>query len=228
MGQTQTAATGFLDVENRSNRYAVLREIAGIGVRKLLAALLFAGSCNSASAQLYAHPITNPDKPYQMDGYLITPPRGNGWFEMKRDRHYVYFGRRLSSPTHSFIAVALSAPVAGTFENVDAFREHVSRQLAETSGDQRNKIVLVNAETDPAAGPFCIRYQTKTEDRGVANARGRVLFAETFGVSCLHPVRKNIAIDVSYTERGLQTETGTLLRDEGEDFVRSLRFTPAR
>jgi hypothetical protein len=194
----------------------------------LLVVPLFACLCGTARAQLYAHPIITPDKPYQMDGYLIAPPRGNGWFEMKRDRHYVYFGKRLSSPTHSFIAVALSAPVAETFENVDAFREHVSRQLTETTGDQRNKVVLVAAETDSASGPFCIRYQTKTEDRGATNARGRALFAETFGVSCLHPSRKNIAIDISYTERGLPTETGTLLRDEGENFVRSLRFTQSR
>lgn len=194
----------------------------------LLAAVLLAAA-QVASAQLYAKPITTPDKPYQMDdGFAILPPRGVGWFEMKRDRHYVYFGKRLSSPTHSFIAVALSAPVSETFETVQAFRNHVARQLADSTRDQRNLVIGTATEIDAGAGPFCIRYVTKTEDRGAANAKGRTLMVETAGVSCLHPDQKSIAIDVSYTERGLPAETGTLLRDEGEHFVRSLKFTPPR
>jgi hypothetical protein len=191
-------------------------------------AVLFAGLTTRAIAQLYAAPIATPGKPYQMEGYEIMPPQGPGWFEMKRERHFVYFGKRLVSPSHSFIIIALSAPVDETFEVPERFRDHVARQLAENPGDTRNKITVAAVELDPESGPYCVRYQTKAEDRGAANARGRTLLAETFGLSCLHPTEKMLAIDVSYTERGLPSEIGTLLRDEGENFVRSMKFTPRR
>ena len=191
------------------------------------AAAIVAGQTSIAFAQqLYATPVTDPDKLYLMDGYSITPPRGQGWFEMKRDREYVYFGKRLSSPTQSMIAVAMSATVIDAIENVDAFRDYVVRQFTEKPADWRSKILIAEAAVDPAAGPFCVRYQMRTEDRGAANAGGRALLAETNGVSCLHPERKTLAIDVSYTERGLPAETGTALRNEGEQFVRGLKFLP--
>jgi hypothetical protein len=191
-------------------------------------AAALASAVSSAHAQLYARPITDFEKPYQMDGYTIFPPRGQGWFEMNRDRHFVYFGKRLSSPTHSLIAVALSSPVGTAFENVGAFREHVARQLAETTGDTRSKVTVSAVDVDPAAGPYCVRYQTRTEDRGAANAGGRTLLAETVGISCLHTDQNDLAVDVSYTERGLPGETGTRLRDEVELFIRSLKFVPRR
>lgn len=190
--------------------------------------LLLSFCTGPALAQLYAKPVVEPAKAYVMDGYEILPPRGAGWFEMKRERDFIYFGKRLSSPTHSFIAVVLTAPVAESFETADAFREHVARQLAETGGDLRSRPIVIGIETDTAAGPYCVRYQTRTEDRGAANARGRTLFADTIGLSCLHPQKKSLAIDASYTERGLPSETGTLLRDEGESFIRGLKFLPPR
>jgi hypothetical protein len=182
----------------------------------------------SALAQLYATPIGNPDKPYLLDGYSVLPPRGSGWFEMKRDRASAYFGKRLSSLTHSFIAVAMSSSIVDTFQSIDGFRDYVTTQLEGTTGDQRNKVLQVVVATDTAPGSFCVRYQIKTEDRGAANAPGRALLAESFGISCLHPDRRDLAIDISYTERGLPAETGTLLRNEGESFIRSLRFTTAQ
>ena len=183
---------------------------------------------NDASAQLYARPVANPPVAYKMDGYEFTAPPGSGWFELKREKHYVYFGKRLSSPTHSFIAVVLAAPIEESFETVEAFRDHVARQLGANLGDVRSKITAVSVETDTSSASYCVRYRTQAEDRGAANARGRPLTAETFGLSCIHPSDKTLAIDLSYTERGLPTETGTLLRDEGEAFIRSLRFLPAR
>lgn len=197
-------------------------------IRALAALSLFVTAAGGANAQLYATPVPSPAKPYQMDGYEVMPPPGQSWFEMKKERHFIYFGKRLGSPTHSFIAIALSAPVDEAFESPEGFREHVAKQLADNPGDARSKITIAAVELDPESGPFCVRYQTKTEDRGAANAKGRALLAETVGLSCLHTTSKNLAIDVSYTERGLPAEIGTLLRDEGEGFIRSLKFTSRR
>ena len=190
----------------------------------ILAATIVAAQALDARAQFYAKPITTPDLPYQMDGYSISPPRGSGWFEMQRDRDFVYFGKRLNSPTHSFIAVAMSSPVGDAFDSVEKFRDHVIRKIAENPDDHRNRVLLAEAEIEPMAGPFCARYHTKTEDRDATDVPGLILFAETFGVSCLHPERRDLAIDISYSERGLPAETGASLLNEGENFVRSLKF----
>ncbi len=207
------------------------RTVTGIAaaVRMVLSAcFVWALGAAPVCAQLYAKPVITPEAVYQMDGYTVLAPPGAGWFEMKRARDYLYFGKRLSSPTHSFIAVALSAPAGGPYADAEAFRAHVVNQITENAADERNKVALAAAEVDSASGPFCVRYQTRTEDRGAVGARGQSLLTETFGVSCLHPEHNELAIDVSYTERGLPTETGTTLRDEGERFVRSLAFTPRR
>jgi hypothetical protein len=201
------------------------------GRAMVVLALVFATAILSsarASAQLYANPVTDRERPYQLNGYTVLPPPGSGWFEMKKDRDFVYFGKRLVSPTHSFIAIALSAPVGESFSSADLFREHVARQLSENTGDARSKVTVASVEVDAGAGPFCVRYRTTADDRGAANARGRSLLVETVGLSCLHTERRDLAVDVSYTERGLPGETGSRLRDEGESFIRSLKFTPRR
>ena len=134
------------------------------------------------------------------------------------------FRSRLGSPTHSFIAIALSAPVDEPFESAESFRGHVARQLAESPGDLRSRIEITAVALDTATGPFCVRYQTRAEDRGAANAPGQKLQVETVGLSCLHPDKKNLVVDLSYSERGVPLETGAVLREEGEAFLRSLRF----
>jgi hypothetical protein len=125
-----------------------------------LAGLILSLAASPTPAQLYAKPVTTPDATYQMDGYTVAAPPGAGWFEMRRARDFIYFGKRLSSPTHSFIAVALSAPAGGPYADVETFRVHIVNQITENSADQRNKVALASAEVDPASGPFCIRYQT--------------------------------------------------------------------
>lgn len=190
----------------------------------LLAMSALAGD---ASAQLYAKPVTSPEVAYEMDGYSVLPPPGTGWFELKRDRRNVYFGKKLASRTHSFITTALSAPITERFSTPEEFRDYVGKLLPQ-SGDKRNTVIANRLEIDEARGSYCIRYYIKTEDRRAVYATGQALLTETFGVSCLHPGNRALTIDVSYTERGRAGETSHELRAEGESFVRSLKFTSVR
>ena len=179
----------------------------------------------NACAQLRAIPITALDAVYDLKGYSVTAPPGKNWFELKRDAHNVYFGKHLESRTHSFIATAMSAPIAEKFENPEEFRDHVSKLLP-WRGDGRHAVITNRVEIDAAPGRFCVRHYTKEEDRGAPYAKGKALRVETFGVSCLHPADPRLSISVSYTERGNPAETSAELRAEGESFVRSLKFTP--
>ena len=176
-----------------------------------------------ARAQRYAKPVTAPDSVYVMDGYTVLPPPGKNWFELERDKRYAYFGKKLDSRTHSFIAIALSARMREKFDKPEDFRDYVSQMLA-LGTDERNAVIEIRAEPDGSPEQYCIRYSTKAEDRKALFAGGRALLVETVGVSCLHPDNRALSVDISYTERGYPAETSAELRAEGESFVRSLKF----
>lgn len=188
----------------------------------MLMAAFFAGD---ADAQLRAIPVSEPGVVYEMEGYSVLSPRGKNWFELKRDGHSVYFGKKIASRSHAFIATATSGLIAEKFEKPEEFRDYIGRMLP-VRGDERHTVIENRAELDQAAGRFCVRHYTKTEDRGAVYARGKTLLAETVGVSCLHPDNPGLSISISYTERGYPQEVNAALRAEGESFVRSLRFIP--
>ena len=196
--------------------------------RKFLPWMLALGLCaGNACAQLQATPVTVSNVAYELEGYSILPPQGKDWFELKRDPQTVFFGKKIASRTHAFIATAMSAPISDKFETPEAFREYISRVLP-LRGDGRHRVIENRVEMDNALGRFCVKYHTKAEDRGAPYAQGITLLAETFGVTCLHPENPQLNISVSYTERGNPAETSAELRAEGERFVRSLKFTSHR
>lgn len=192
-----------------------------------VASLVLGLSSQGACAQLYAKPVTTPLQPYEMSGYQILPPTGENWFEMRRDQRTVYFGKRIASPTHSLVAIALSAPLEEGFNSHESFRRHVEKQLRHNAGDGRHVISAVAVQREALAGSLCVRYQTRGEDRQAAQAQGRLLVVETVGLSCLDRSGKFV-VDASYTERGLPAELGGLLQDEGEMFIRGLKPIPSR
>lgn len=195
----------------------VINRIAG---PILLAAALLAGD---AGAQLHALPLNGTSTVYELERYSVLSPEGKDWFELKRDQQNAYFGKKIASRTHSFIATAIAARVAEKFANPEEFRDYVSRMLP-LRGDERHSVMENQAEMDSSLGRFCVRYYTKAADRDALYAKGRTLFSETYGVRCLHPDNPGTSIDVSYTERGHPAEFSAALRGEGENFLRSLQF----
>lgn len=187
----------------------------------MLAATLLSGD---SVAQLRALPIAVPDMIYELEGYSVLAPQGKDWFELKRDRHNVVFGKKIKSRTHAFIATAMSVQITEKFDKPEEFRDYVSKTPLEP-GDKRTKLIENRVELDQSFSRFCVRIHTRAEDRGAVYAKGKPLLLETFGVSCLHPADPGLAVSVSYSERGHLAETSAELRAQGESFVRSLKFT---
>jgi hypothetical protein len=177
----------------------------------------------SATAQLRAVPLSEATVVYQIERFSVLSPTGRDWLELKRDKQVAYFGKKIASPTHSFIATAITARLAEKFTTPQDFRDFVYKMLP-GRGDDRNAVMENRAELDDTLGRFCVRYYTKSADRNAIHAQGRTLFAETFGVNCLHPENPALSIDVSYSERGHPGEFSSAFRGEGESFVRSLKF----
>lgn len=182
-------------------------------------------AAGNACAQMRAAPITAPGVAYELKGYSVLPPQGKDWFELRRDPQAVFFGKKIASRTHAFIATAMSAPITDKFDTPEQFRDYIGRVLP-LRGAGRHRVTENRVEVDDRLGRFCVKYHVKSEDRDAPYAKGKTLLAETFGITCLHPENANLNINVSYTERGNPAETSAELRAEGESFVRSLKFTP--
>lgn len=176
-----------------------------------------------AYAQLQAQPVKEPGAAYNLDEYSVRAPAGPDWFELKREPHYVYFGKKIVSPTHAFIATAMSTMLDKTYTRPQEFLEYVSAML-EMQRDRRYTVIEKRVDVDGGIGPLCVRYYTNVQDTGAIYAEGKPLATETVGVSCLHPQRPQLAIDVSYSERGYPSQMSQELRAEGERFVQSLSF----
>ena len=189
-------------------------------IAALCALMMIAGK---AGAQAYAVP-TDATRIYELEGYSVLPPPGKNWFEMERDKQQVLFGKKIESRTHSFVATATSGLIGEKFENREQFQAYVNQMRVSDLGSDRYKVVEFSSDFDPAFPAWCVRYRSKTQDRGAPFALGRTLLLEHFGVACLHPTIADLIVDVGYSERGRPAETSAELRAEGESFMRSLKF----
>ncbi len=199
--------------------------IARIALCGLLASTSIA---HDAAAQFHAKPITDPAAVYELDGYSVSPPPGKGWFEMQRDREQVQFGKRIASSTHSFGTLATSGLIDEKFETREQFQDYVNKLRTAEFDPTQFKVIEFESAVDDTYPAWCVRYRLKHTDRNAVLARNRTLLAEDFGVTCLHPEKRDLVVDVGYSERGRTAELGTelsaALRKEGESFMRSLKF----
>jgi hypothetical protein len=190
--------------------------------------LATAGFAHDAAAQLHALPVTDPAAVYELEGYSVSPPPGKSWFEMQRDRQQVLFGKKVDSPTHSFGATATSDLIADKFETREQFQDYVNKLRTADFDATRFKVIEFESAMDTTYPAWCVRYRLKHTDSNAVLARNRTLLVEDFGVTCVHPEKKDLIVDVGYSERGraaeLKSELSAGLRREGESFMRSLKF----
>jgi hypothetical protein len=147
---------------------------------------------------------------------------------MQRDRQQVLFGKKVDSPTHSFGATATSDLIREKFETREQFQEYVNKLRTADFDPLRFKVIEFESAVDTNYPAWCVRYRLKHTDRNAVLARNRTLLVEDFGITCLHPDKKDLVVDVGYSERGraaeLKSELSVDLRKEGESFMRTLKF----
>ena len=202
------------------NKY--FRRGARIALAVLSGAVLFAGAVR---AQLHATPVAKAATPYLQDGYRVLPPPGKNWFEMQRDRQQALFGKKIDSPTHSFVATATSGLIGEKFETREQFQEYVNKMRTTELDTARYRVIEFDSSVENSFEAWCVRYRFKRADRDAVLSRNRTLLLEDFGVACLHPAKRELVVDIGYSERGRSAELSADLRLEGETFIRSLEFT---
>jgi hypothetical protein len=134
------------------------------------------------------------------------------------------FGKKIESPTHSFVATATSGLISEKFETLEQFREYVDKMRTANADAARYRVIEFDSAVDDKFSAWCVRYRLKRTDRGAVQSRNQTLVLEDYGVSCLHPEKKELVVDVGYSERGRTAELSAEIRKEGEYFIRNLQF----
>lgn len=179
------------------------------------------------AAQFRVEPITSPDTTYELEGYSVHAPTGADWFLMYQDKQSAAFGKKKISPTHAVTATATSKLMDKKLKTLAEIIDYVKKGNAASINKQRQTILKNDVVTDEEApAPLCAGYRLKTEDRGVPGTDGTTLFTLSYGIVCVHPAVPELLIDVGYSERGKEEELNSeLIREEGMDFVNSLKFS---
>ena len=76
------------------------------------------------------------------------------------------------------------------------------------------KVIEFESSVDTTWPAWCVRYRLKHTDRNAVLARNRTLLVEDFGVTCLHPDKKDLVVDVGYSERGRAAELKSELKSD--------------
>jgi hypothetical protein len=94
--------------------------------------------------------------------------------------------------------------------------DHYSKKVAE---GKRYKILSEESHLDNRFGKYCIRYYIETEDHGAANKEGEEpLIMRIYGYRFFHPIKKNVLIDIAYSERGKPQELDRFFKKTADVF----------
>ena len=179
----------------------------------------------AALAQFKAEPVTDPNAVYELGGYSIRVPQGEGWFLMHQTNQSVFFGRRKTSPTHAFAATAVAQKISRSFAGPEQFLDFVKTTHAASADPARESVLENEAEIDTTTAPLCVKYRVKTEDRGMPGTpKGPSRIMITQGITCIHPTITDLLVNADYSERGTAEELDKGLQAEGEVFLKGLKL----
>ncbi len=172
--------------------------------------------------------VTDPSRPLERPTYSILPPSGDGWQYMSREqvgRFELSFGKRPTSPTHTFIAAVTETNSRATFTNPSEFLAFI-RQATKVDTDPRRLTVLAEQiELDNRFGAYSIRKFIEAEDRTAVNApRGSSLVMRVQGEVFVHPHFPNVIITIDFSERGRRDELDPAFEARATRFVDGLRL----
>ncbi|HET9488438.1 MAG TPA: hypothetical protein VFR64_01595 [Methylomirabilota bacterium] len=169
----------------------------------------------------------------ELSGFLIVPPRGEGWTRnvSRQGRSQdVVFAKSATAPGAVHTALALAGAVDAELPSTD--RETVVRQL--TAGLRREweapRFSLAELDISEAAwlGADCVRYRVAARDQGVPGFEGEAFALGARGVRCVHPHLLGVpparVIDVGYSQRFLGGAWQSAIDSEVEPFLTSLIF----
>jgi hypothetical protein len=161
-------------------------------------------------------------------GFSFIPPPGGGWFEDFKENTVSYL-KKTDPQKYTFFTGATEYRTKMSFETPDKYLDFIKnkKSMGDSDNSPRFKNSQGHYELVPSLAPFCVRYKEHFEDHGANNLNGRkFMIVENFGLICLHPENPTVGVDIYYSERCAANEQNQTFRNEGEEFIKSLKFFP--
>lgn len=163
----------------------------------------------------------------------MLPPQGKDWyFEDFNSQYITSFGKLFPEKGdryHTFAAtVMVMKPEAKKVNSSAEFPKAIEQLLVGSMTSGRSRLINVNVGPYGPAGSYCSGYNLVQEEKDNPSARGVILEITAHGFWCLDASSK-FMIHAFYSERkaqGSQSFLDDALKQEGEEFLKNVVFTP--
>lgn len=182
-----------------------------------------AAAADEVSVAPQPNPISEPQRPWAFDGFILTPPSGGEWYSLVKSRDRVIFARRAYDPSYLLVAVAHTAHLDQPPATPQELVELVRRRAPRSPDTLRYEIKEHAAELDMSAS-WCVRYRHVAEDSRESFFYPYII--RITGRVCAHPEERSLLVDASVAERAIEGDSRPKALKEGEAFLAGLRFTP--
>ena len=170
------------------------------------------------------NPILNPGSPWAFWGFVVNAPEAPDMMSQFKSASAASIGKKFPEPDHTVAFTVLMDKLEKEIASADELLANLKDRRGKKSDPSRFRIVEHKEEIFSLRDYWCTRYSMLNEDRGV-RLFGAVPFVLE-GITCVHPERRDAAVDIGYSERAAGKQVSAEVREIGEKFIRSLRFLP--
>ncbi len=159
-------------------------------------------------------------------GFSITPPPGSDWYEKLEGNSLYYVKINELHKRYVILTEAREVRLRKKIKNLMEIQKYVKSEREKYLDSSGFKKPNLTVQIEEVPSEKCVRYSQHYQDHGMKGLQGRSFVnVDTQGVFCLHPNNEKIAVDVSYVEKSLSSNTQvTSFSNEGEKFLASLKF----
>ncbi len=177
-----------------------------------------------AAAQIepLPNPIQVPGAPWYFDSFIADAPREEGWASFSKDTKSAEMGKKYEDG-HTAAAIVEAHKFQEPVTSQDALLAIVKQTGAAVAGPG-TKLADYTTEILTPKGLLCARSVARFEDRREQFEQAGTLLVR--GLTCVRPDRPEIVVGLRFAERTSAGAAAPGADDVGEQFLRSLRFTP--
>jgi len=176
---------------------------------KLITSLIFVLSVCGCAQHLIK--IEDPSTSFDGSSYSIKPPGNGEWSYIKRKDHgyaTFFFARKSQSDTFSNYAIVREM-LSNIYlhYNDELFLNYVKYSIEQNNNQQRAELVESKFEIIDLKGAKTAAFYIVQKDLDAMNkGLNPYLYIKTAGNVIIHPEKKNILIQLDYSERGVESE----------------------
>ena len=184
-------------------------------------------------SQAVLREITLPAERLALDGISLLPINEKGWEILVHQPHMLKLGRPGNKPPEEnyIISTEIFWPIA-KFASQEEFLDFAKKRFG--IGISADSLRAKNRKTDiqpiVIKDNYCAHIHIKDEDHGVPFQlhKGGYMIIENYSLICSHPIKKNIGISVSYSQRYYPDGRDPELLKKANEVLTNVRFTPIR